>query len=272
MIFPIFALLLTSASALRISVEDKADTSESFQRVKDTGCGFLSQQIDDFRQTATKDNNDDKFNEHSYQTMYGIFLTQWRSTSDSSKGPKMLEIGLGCDKDHYTPAASVKAFKQIFPKKQHWLAEWDETCVKKARENALLEDVSTVTGDQGNASVLQSWIQRSGGDFDIIIDDGGHKNAQIKTSFDNLWPTLKPGGLYFLEDLQVGRNPGFQKNSEDHPVMSSIIQSWIEQLLIEKRFQVIPEDVQMHPLPEDVHFIFCQREACVLGKNYPTSV
>ena len=48
---------------------------------------------------------------------------------------------------------------------------------------------------------LIQFIQQSGGDFDIILDDGGHKMDQQITSFRVLFPILKSGGVYIIEDL-----------------------------------------------------------------------
>ena len=39
--------------------------------------------------------------------------------------------------------------------------------------------------------------------FDFIIDDGGHKMSEQQISLKNFWRKLKPGGLYFVEDLQT---------------------------------------------------------------------
>lgn len=46
-----------------------------------------------------------------------------------------------------------------------------------------------------------SWKMFSENSFDVIIDDGGHHpDTQIDT-FKNAWNYLKPGGLYFIEDI-----------------------------------------------------------------------
>jgi hypothetical protein len=82
-----------------------------------------------------------------------------------------------------------------------------------------------ISGDQGDKATVESWVAKSGGQFHVIIDDGGHKNAQIKTSFDVLFEqALLPGGLYFIEDLQVGRMKGWGSDDSVGP-MSIVIQA-----------------------------------------------
>jgi len=41
--------------------------------------------------------------------------------------------------------------------------------------------------------------------FDIIVDDGSHDMNDIKISLDVLFPFLKEGGLYLIEDLEHPR-------------------------------------------------------------------
>jgi hypothetical protein len=46
-------------------------------------------------------------------------------------------------------------------------------------------------------------VTKSGGNYDIVIDNGGHWGAQICSSFEVLWPALVDGGLYIVEDLSM---------------------------------------------------------------------
>ena len=136
-----------------------------------------------------------------------------------------------------------------------------------------LAGVGVLIGNQGNPAVLNQWISQSGGKFDVIVDDGGHTNIQIITTLNHLWKEVNPGGLYFIEDLQVGRNPKyFSKNIS--PPMTVIMQVWIDYLTTTKTqapYVPIPPHVasilEKYPFPIGLEAIFCQMEACVLFKS-----
>ena len=211
----------------------------------------------------------DKFTDHSYHTMYGIFL--WpllRDAVAANSKIKLLEIGLGCDMK-YGPGKSAHLWKSFFGKVgEIWFAEYNELCVEQELQYGRLNGLNIITGDQSNQTTLIKWVKETSGNFDVIIDDGGHTNHQIKSSFDVLFESaLSPGGLYFIEDMQVGRSNFF--GFED-PVMADVIESWIDQLLIN------PTDPRLndrktsnntrHMIPKNIKWIFCQSEACVIAK------
>ncbi|MBR0738732.1 hypothetical protein JQ581_17490 [Bradyrhizobium liaoningense] len=54
--------------------------------------------------------------------------------------------------------------------------------------------------DCGSRDELGAVI-RTGVQFDVIIDDGSHASYHQQTTLDVLFPALKPGGLYVIEDL-----------------------------------------------------------------------
>ena len=197
----------------------------------------------------------DKVTLHSYQMMYGQFLLPYYYKNPNMK---MLEIGLGCDMG-YGPGASVALYKKLFPKAEIWEAEYDHECVENSIKNKQLEGINTITGDQGNVTVLDRWIKQTGGNFDVVINDGGHKNCQIWTSFLKLWPHVKPGGLYFIEDLQVAEDPAYMTLTNeicDKNVRPfEMIQEFVKGLTFDEK--------HVH----ETNFVFCQSEACVIGKR-----
>jgi len=59
----------------------------------------------------------------------------------------------------------------------------------------------------GNVEILQADATRDGwtkgiGPLDIVIDDGSHRAADQIATCRLLWPLLRPGGLYIVEDIQ----------------------------------------------------------------------
>ncbi|MDX1513405.1 MAG: hypothetical protein R3174_06645 [Gammaproteobacteria bacterium] len=57
--------------------------------------------------------------------------------------------------------------------------------------------------DQADRAQLQAVIQRAGGDFDVVIDDGGHTMVQQQTSLGVLFPHVRAGGFYVVGDLHT---------------------------------------------------------------------
>lgn len=177
------------------------------------------------------------------------------------------------------PGESADVWRRLFPRGlELWVAESDGACAAAyaASEDDTLENrTRIVVGDQGNPTDLDRWLAESGGDFDAVIDDGGHRNSLINASFYALWPALKPGGVYFIEDLSVGRAKGFD---DADFVMADVMGVWIDQLLITERldertwgpqptYAATEGRRRRFPLPDDVAFVHCGPNVCALGKS-----
>ena len=112
------------------------------------------------------------------------------------KNNKILEIGV----DAYRGATSVKAWSEYFPNSQIYGID-----VFTENANLGIERVKTFIGFQQNKEFLDKVIDEAK-DFDIIIDDGSHYNADIIISFEHLWPHVNPGGIYIIEDIHCTEN------------------------------------------------------------------
>lgn len=110
---------------------------------------------------------------------------------------RLLEIGV--QNGH-----SIRMWLEFFPKAQVFGVDIDDC--------AVIEDARYrfVKGDQSHAGFWFEFISREGGNFCVIVDDGGHKNNGIITSFNSLWDHVVPGGFYCIEDLYCAYRPEYQ--------------------------------------------------------------
>lgn len=110
-----------------------------------------------------------------------------------------MEVGMGCNPRTAMKKKGVDIWAHIFtqPEDSVYIAEFNEQCLKKMRRgNMVPEGVTVLIGDQSNVTTLDRWVVESQGGYDIFIDDGGHSNNQIMTTFDRMWPEVKPGGIF----------------------------------------------------------------------------
>lgn len=68
---------------------------------------------------------------------------------------------------------------------------------------AAKEGIKTYVADQSNRGDLSRFIDASGGDFDVILDDGGHAMHHQQVSLGYLFSEVKPGGMFIIEDVHT---------------------------------------------------------------------
>ncbi|MCC6323470.1 class I SAM-dependent methyltransferase [Candidatus Nomurabacteria bacterium] len=121
---------------------------------------------------------------HNYTKLYALYF-------DPIRNEKLKILEIGVDKGY-----SVKAWKEYFPNAE--ITAIDIIDLKHLEE----ERVNIITGSQNDVNFLGQ-VNKDYGPFDIIIDDGSHHNDDMKCSFEYLFPLLKKGGLYIVEDLHA---------------------------------------------------------------------
>jgi SAM-dependent methyltransferase len=70
--------------------------------------------------------------------------------------------------------------------------------------------------DQADAAKLRAIVRREfTGPLDLVIDDASHQYGPTKASFETLFPLLRPGGVYIIEDWAWAHWQEFQ--APNHP-------------------------------------------------------
>lgn len=98
----------------------------------------------------------------------------------------------------------------------------------------LGERILTYTGKQDNAGLLQHISDtRTGGlGWDFVIDDCSHLRGPTEISFQTLWPYVRAGGWYCIEDWGTGYWPSVD-GALYHPNHASGMVGFVKSLVDE---------------------------------------
>jgi methyltransferase family protein len=118
-----------------------------------------------------------------YFQIYERYLEKYRG-----KPCKMLEIGV-------SGGGSLNLWREYFgPHATIYGIDINSNC-------AELDTPETPVriGSQADPNFLRTVVSEMGS-IDVVLDDGSHKAAHQRTSFEVLFPLLSDGGLYIIED------------------------------------------------------------------------
>jgi hypothetical protein len=110
----------------------------------------------------------------------------------------LLEIGLLHPFDTTalpTRAPSLQMWRDYFPNAR--LVGFDINDFRRV----AMKGCTIYRGDMGERSDLTAMANDVAGQFDIIIDDGSHASHHQQIALATLFPCLRSGGAYFIEDL-----------------------------------------------------------------------
>jgi hypothetical protein len=138
----------------------------------------------------------DKYGQHFYTSVYQDVARPHRR-----KPVTLLEVGVG-GYAGWLGGESLLMWAAYFPKGRIYGIDLiDKTAL--SRDRIKVFQCSQV--DRGRLTALAREI----GPFDFVIDDGSHMNAHQIETFRILWPFVKDGGTYVVEDVQTSYWPSY---------------------------------------------------------------
>ncbi|MFD9963228.1 class I SAM-dependent methyltransferase [Amycolatopsis sp. NPDC058986] len=139
---------------------------------------------------------------HWYTPHYEHHFRPWQE-----EPVRILEIGIGGYGETEYQGGSLHMWQRYFRRGLVFGVDITEKKVSGPR-------IRTFQGDQNDPEFLTGLADEIG-PLDIVIDDGSHVSEHILTSFGTLFPLLKPGGLYVIEDLQTSYWGNYGGNAQD---------------------------------------------------------
>lgn len=145
----------------------------------------------------------DKWGRHRYTGIYADHFARFRDLPIT-----LLEIGVGGHRSERIGGASLRMWKSYFARGQIIGVDIvDKTALEEPR-------IHIVQGDQSDSNFLDR-LGSAHGPFDIVIDDGSHQNDHVISTFEALFPHVRIGGIYAIEDTQTAYWPRFGGDDTD---------------------------------------------------------
>jgi len=173
-----------------------------------------------------------------YQEIISMYLSELNKKSTSNQFD-LLEIGLNRD--------STSSIPSLLIWNDYFYSNINITGFDINKEflqfNSLYNNIKIFCGDQSNESDLQQLVYKQ---YNIIIDDGYHGSKHQQISFKTLWPSVKSGGYYIIEDLH------YQPEQESCVKTKALFEQWKSGNFIESEYISISE---IHSIQKEIHSI-----------------
>ena len=175
---------------------------------------------------------------HGFTEVYERFFSPMRD-----EPILILEIGID-------QGGSLLAWKEYFPKARIFGIDiLDRSSMESDR-------IRTFVADQSKRDQLGAFLAKYPGPYDIVLDDGGHSMEQQQVSLGYLFPHVKPGGLYVVEDVHTSLPAfypykGFRVDADGSNSTLLMLETFVRTGRFESRYMT-PEEAQF--VSEQVEF------------------
>jgi hypothetical protein len=179
---------------------------------------------------------------HNYAQFYDAAFSKLRD-----EPVKLLEIGVG-------RGFSLRMWKKYFRKGTIFAIE-----SKASKRHYWFYGAKIFIGQQQDRAFLKEVMEKIG-PMDIIIDDGSHHVGQQQITLGYLFPFVKPGGYYVIEDI----NSSYYNGETLYGVLPDESNSTVKML---ENFQKSRTFVSSNIPKEELDYLNAHVNSCELYAN-----
>lgn len=182
-------------------------------------------------------NTDKQPSMHNFVDLYDRYLTPLQDSIH-----RILEIGI-------FNGASHKMWKCFFDSAEVYGID--------IRQKPWIEKlgIHTYVTNQANREQLQVFVDSSGGNFDVIVDDGGHYMDHQQVSLGFLFEHVAPGGLFIIEDVHTSIPAYYKGFGQDSTLSNTTLKVFLDYLETESIESVYMTDEEQTYLEKNIDYI-----------------
>lgn len=139
----------------------------------------------DITELCWRNITDKHHGEFPHSDMYDVLFSSLRD-----KPITLLEIGVN-------KGGSIAVWEAYFPNATLLATDVNPKCLIRNTERTTVTLVDQFEPDQ-----LRTYADANG-PFDVVIDDGSHYSSHQILTLETLWPYMKPGGIFIIEDTMT---------------------------------------------------------------------
>ncbi|MBU8542728.1 hypothetical protein ACFOEH_03390 [Roseomonas sp. CGMCC 1.13459] len=188
---------------------------------------------------------------HDYLGFYESFLAGRRA-----EPIRILEVGV-------LNGASLRMWEEYFPAATVIGADIVPASRRFERGRVRIEIL-----DQSNIEELTQLAVRHG-PFDLIIEDGSHMCEHQITSLRTLFPFVRNGGIYIVEDLQTNYGAMLERyRGVASETCMEYLKRWVDLRVSDDQTDIASvEDAFLRTYGRSAQFLTFYRRACLIKKN-----
>lgn len=202
----------------------------------------LSQHTPDLSQLARRYMTHKGGGVHWFTGLYERHLRELRD-----QPVRILEVGVGGYGHPTYGGESLRMWKRWFHRGLVFGIDlFDKSAVDEQR-------LTTLVADQSDLDALVA-IDEAHGPFDIVIDDGSHINEHVLATFAALFPRLRSGGIYVVEELWTAYAPGYGGQAAAAPDSTTSI-GLLRDIVDGLQYEEQPHDADYAPSYRERHAV-----------------
>lgn len=193
---------------------------------------------------------------HNYTQIYEKYLEPFRNDP-----LVFLEIGVGGENVPNLGGNSLRAWEEYFPNGAiYGIDIYDKKFVDRGR-------IKTFQGSQDDPKFLNNVLSEIGTP-DFILDDGSHISVLTIKTFEILWPRLKKGGIFIIEDLECSYRWDFggfvELDSMYKPTIMNYLLKMVHHL---NEIEIADQSYRRPQLFSDIEYVHFHPGTCVIKKK-----
>jgi cephalosporin hydroxylase len=208
--------------------------------------------MNDLETIARKTGTDKRTNDEGQNIYHGYTDTYFKLfENEKYEYQDILEIGIQSGFSHLM-------WEEFFPNATIYGIDLGTDPLYK---NVSSNRIKVLIADQSDENTILEYFKNIM--LNVVIDDGSHLCKHHQQTFRFLWPKVKSGGYYIIEDLDTCYNRNFRETDD----MSSTTVYWLQSMMQNQPYSRYISQDEIKNIMQEIRYITFVGELGIIAKK-----